>query len=256
MAVSTGFPGFSTRKNRIPIGPQNPMDKSTVVSIYPIDLDERKQTIQPGRFIIPAGTRKQPSILIVGTSTYWVDKDEDNVFEVANSSVQVANSIVLDYRIGIQEASHSDDIGPGLFWIAGCRFNEDGHSADYNKTLKWVMSDFSKRLDAAETGQREWYLRLVNQADSLWAQSNGNPLAISSLMKMAARELEITDKEWLKNYKEAEKQTCKACGFRANPDAILCQNCRFILQPEKYKEISSQFAVMPPANFDPGQLRK
>ena len=39
----------------------NPLDKSTLVSVYPKDINSENVTIQPGKFSIPAGLRPQAS---------------------------------------------------------------------------------------------------------------------------------------------------------------------------------------------------
>ena len=44
------FPGLAQSNRRTIRAPVNPMDKSTVVSILPKHISERKATIQPGIF--------------------------------------------------------------------------------------------------------------------------------------------------------------------------------------------------------------
>jgi hypothetical protein len=97
----------------------NPLDKSTVVSIYPRELVERKPTIQPGIFTIPAGSIEKPTLVVVGPSSWWRDIDiEQPLLEIVNGSVQVANSIVVDYCNGLLGCNMRDTM-PGLFWVPG-----------------------------------------------------------------------------------------------------------------------------------------
>src|SRR3972149_7969365 len=80
----------------------NPMDKGTVVSIYPKNITEIKHTIQPGRFHIPAGSYANPSFLVVGPSSWWRDVGpHEPLLEIPTSAVQIANSIVIDYYNGL-----------------------------------------------------------------------------------------------------------------------------------------------------------
>src|SRR5258708_6443678 len=56
---------------------KNPMDRCTIVSIFPKEINEVKYTIEPGRFHISPGTFENPSVLTVGSSSWWKDIDVD-----------------------------------------------------------------------------------------------------------------------------------------------------------------------------------
>ena len=56
---------------------KNPLDKCTIVSIFPKVIDEDKITIQPGKFHIDKGTLENPAILVIGGSSWWKDFDPD-----------------------------------------------------------------------------------------------------------------------------------------------------------------------------------
>src|SRR5665213_2287644 len=111
----------------------NPMDKSTIISIYPRTVDEIKHTIQPGRFHIDAGSYNKPAILVVGPSSWWKDINEDEpLLEIPNSSIQIADSVVKDYCNGLL-ACNMNDCMPGMFWVPG----------PYN-TIKEFLEDKTK----------------------------------------------------------------------------------------------------------------
>ena len=99
MAVQVGgFPGMSSHLTRTIRAPVNPMDKSTVFSIFPKPIKDTKLTISPGRFELAAGTYDKPSLLIVGPSSWWKHVDENQpILEIPQSSVQIAESIVRDW---------------------------------------------------------------------------------------------------------------------------------------------------------------
>lgn len=208
----------------------NPMDKSTVVSIYPKLIHEFKRTIQPGEFIIDPGSRKNPSVLVVGPSSWWKEiDDEQPILEIPVSSVQIADSIVKDYCNGMLGCDMQDRM-PGLFFIPG----------EYDS--KTIVDKFDKILNLYEAKQRNWYTQLVKMADSLWARSNGNPLAIDDNMRMAAMELNLREKDWMKEFKMAELSRCIACGSMSNPLYPVCPTCKAITDPEKAKNLGIKFA--------------
>lgn len=210
--------------------PVNPLDKSTVVSILPKEIDETKHTIQPGRFIIKPGSYDKPAILIVGSSSWWKELDEGQpMLEIPCSSIQVADSIVKDYCNGIL-ACNMGDIMPGLFYIPG--------AYDIDK----IKKEYKQQLDDALFRQRNWYAELVKLADVLWARSNGNPLTISEDMRLAANELNLTNKEWLRDVQVMELVRCKACGSLKNPAYPICPTCKAIDNPELAKKLGLTFA--------------
>jgi hypothetical protein len=216
MSLVGGFPGILDMRRRTIRGPVNPLDKSTVVSIFPKEIDEVKHTIQPGRFIISPGSYESPAILVVGPSSWWRDIDrEQPLLEIPVSSIQIADSIVKDYCNGYL-ACNMGDCMPGLFYLPG------------EIKVEQLKKEFSNKVDAAQVKQKNWYSLLVKMADALWARSSGNPLAISDDMRLAARELNlITNKDWMKDFTMVNMVRCKACGALKNPEYPICATCRF-----------------------------
>jgi len=229
MSIVGEFPGHSAARRKTIRGPVNPMDKTTIVSIYPSEIDEIKNTISPGRFIIPAGSYDNPSVVVVGPSSWWREIDEEQpLLEIPVSSIQIADSIIKDYCNGILGCNMADAM-PGLFYIPGS-FN-----------ITEVRKSYKHELDAALVRQRNWYSMLVKLADSLWARSNGNPLAISDSMRTAAKELNL-EKDWMKDFRMVETVRCKACGSLLNPMFPVCPTCKAINDPAKAKELGLTFA--------------
>lgn len=228
MSIVGNFPGLTSNwKRRTIRGPINPLDKSTIVSIYPKEVNERKCTLQPGQFVIPAGSVKHPKILVVGPSSWWRDIDEEQpLLEIPVSSIQVADSVVKDYCNGIYACDMAEAM-PGLFYVPGAKVGES-KEVDEKLTLEWVRNEYKSELERAERRQRNWYSALVKMADSLWARSNGNPLAVSDDMRLAARELNITQtKDWMKDFQMVDMVRCKACGSLKNPLYPICAACHF-----------------------------
>lgn len=195
---------------------KNPMDKSTIVSIFPKEIDEVKYTIEPGRFHINPGTYESPSLLVVGSSSWWMDTDIDRPLqEIPVSSVAIANSVINDYCNGLLGCNMGDSM-PGLFFIPG------------EISLSKIKVEYGIRLAEAKIHQDNWYKILVRLADSLWARANGNPLVISDEMRLAARSLNFNDKVWLKDYVTAEMIKCFACGSLKDPNYPVCPSCRAV----------------------------
>jgi hypothetical protein len=207
----------------------NTLDRSSVVSIYPKAISERKPTIEPGIFNIPAGSMKNPQILIVGSSSWWREIDETMPYlEIVNNSIQVARSVVVDYCSGVL-ASDMVNAMPGLFFIKGV------------VTLEELKKSHQPELKEAERKQTNMYKDLIRLGDVGWSRSNGNPLSISDDMRMAATELGL-DKPWNKDSILLERVACKACGTMITSDIIICPNCKVILNVEKFKTLGMEFA--------------
>lgn len=229
MSVVGEFPGRQSLNRRTIRGPVNPLDKTTIVSIFPMEIIETKPTIQPGMFHIPAGSYENPSIVVVGPSSWWREiDDEQPLLEIPVSSVQVADSVIKDYCNGILGCDMAGAM-PGLFLVPGPH------------DISAIRKNYKVELDNALAKQRNWFSALVKLADSLWARSTGNPLAISDSMRIAARELNL-QKDWMKDFKMVEMSRCKACGGILNPMYPVCPTCKAINDPAKAKELGLTFA--------------
>jgi hypothetical protein len=224
------FPGLAQATRRTVRAPVNPMDKSTIVSILPKPINERKLTIQPGFFDLVPGSVEKPAILVVGPSSWWREVDVDQpLLEIAVSSIQIADSVVKDYCNGLL-ACNMADMMPGLFYLPG-EFN-----------VEKVKKEHTPLLNKYAATQKKWFLELVRIADILWSRSNGNPLSISDDARMACRELNITNKPWLGDLQTAELVRCVACGSLRNSQFPICQTCKAIADPERAKQLGITFA--------------
>jgi hypothetical protein len=224
------FPGFAQTNRRTIRAPINPMDKSTVVSILPKAINERKATITPGFFDLKPGTFDNPTLLVVGPASWWREVDENQpLLEIPVSSIQIADSIVRDYANGLLACNMADQM-PGLFYIPG------------ELTVEKLKKEFMPLLLKAQAGQKKWFLELVRIADILWSRSNGNPLSISDDARMACKELNIQNKPWLGDLQTSELVRCIACGSLRNQLFPICQTCKAIADPVRAKELGITFA--------------
>lgn len=214
--VSNTFPGWSAVNKRTVRAPLNPMDRATVVSIYPVALDEVKSTMEPGRYRIDAGTYEKPAVKVVTSASWWREIDSQQpLLEIPVASILVADSIVRDYCNGLLGCDMADKM-PGLFYVPG----------EFNAVS--IIKDYKNLLDKAKQKQDNWYAELVKIADVAYSRTNGNPVAVNELMKMAASSLGIEDRDWMKAYKAVTLTRCFACGTLKNPQFPVCPACRAI----------------------------
>jgi len=109
-------------------------------------------------------------------------------------------------------------------------------------TVDKIKKEKKPELDEANRKQRNWFMFLVKVADAMWARTNGNPLSIIDDSRIAARELNMINKEWLRDIEAVELVRCKACGSLKNPLYPVCANCKAIDDPAKAKELGLVFA--------------
>jgi hypothetical protein len=225
------FPAAAQLNKRKTIrAPINPLDKATIFSIFPKEIVEVKFTIQPGRFVIPAGTFENPSQLIVGPSSWWAEIDHTQpLLEIPTSAPAIADSVVRDYCNSLLGYS-PDNRSPGVFYLAG-----EVSILELKAKHKELMLGIKER-------QKNWFVALIDLADALWARSNGNPMVIADDMKLAARELGLEYKDWLKTYTHAELKKCVACGTMITNAVVVCPNCKVVVDVEQFKKLNLQFA--------------
>jgi hypothetical protein len=201
-----------------------------VVSIFPREIDDYKPTLSPGRFTIPPGSFERPAVLVVTSSSWWKETDIDQpLLEIPTSSIQIADSIIKDFCNGILGCNMGDTM-LGLFFVAG------------DHTWQDIKQNHLSKLIEAQTKQRNWYSLLVKMADTLWSRSGGNPVSIADDMKLAARELNLSDKEWLKDFHNIQRVQCIACGTMINANIIVCPNCKVVLKSDEFKKMGLSFA--------------
>jgi hypothetical protein len=111
----------------------------------------------------------------------------------------------------------SEDAYPGLFYVSG------------ELIVETVKEKYKTELNNAIRKQKNWFNNLVTLADMGWAASNGNPRAINGLMKMAADELGLSDRDWMKSTLDVKKVKCIACGNLRNPEFPICGTCNRVV---------------------------
>lgn len=209
----------------------NPFDKSTIFSIWPKPVYERKITLSPGEFVIPAGSVDNPATLVIGPSSWWREVGEhEPLLEISQPSAVIADSLCKDYMNGMLGCDMIDSM-PGLFWLPG------------DVSVEALRKEHKKHLLEAERKQKNYFQALVKLADAMWARSNGNPLAIYGDSILAAKHLGL-EKEWSSGFAEHAPTIvrCVACGSMRNPLFPICPTCKTVVDHELAKKMNIKFA--------------
>lgn len=222
--MATDF--FGSRKKKVIRSVRNIYDKATIVSIFPQEITEIKATVQPGEFVVPAGSYERPGILVIGPSSYMrnMDAEEMPMMEIPISAVQMAESIIIDYCNGLIGGDSANSM-PGMFFLPG------------ERSLVQILKENRDLLNIARDKQTKWYNELVRIADIDWARSNGNPISVSDQSRLAASELNKKDKPWMQDFKTVELKPCRFCGHLRNDLFPICPNCKQITDTAKAKEL-------------------
>lgn len=210
----------------------NPMDKCTIVSIFPKEINSIKATIRPGTFRIAAAKKDSYSLLVVGPSSWWRNMDEDgNLLEIPCNSKQVADAIINDHINGLYGARGAET-RPGLFVCLG----------EYDlKTIGTYKNSagltFAQLLAIAQKQQKSYFETLVRMADIAWSRTNGNPLSISDDARIAAEYLGIEkSKAWMGDFVAMVKTNCPGCGALYDPNYPICRECKTVVNKKLAEE--------------------
>lgn len=237
MGASTlGFGDF-VQTAKIQRRPKNPMDKCTLVSVYPNSIVDFKHTAFPQKHYIEGAADNDFSITVLeGASWYKMMEEGQPTLEIGIPSSEVARAFVQDFISGLPEYV-PEVASPGLFYCYG--------EYDKKTILKYVSPEgveFKDLLAKARERQKQWFLRIIQMSDKDWARTNGNPRSVGDTARMAAEKLGITGKAWMQDFVAIQKSPCKACGTFIDPIYPVCPNCKTVVNVEKFKELGLQFA--------------
>lgn len=200
------------------------MSKSTLISIVPFPIAEFKPGIYPGFFEISASKNELPEVLVIGESIYHVEIDENRTITVKCPSEDIARSVVDDYITSNLAYSADDNAAPGLFWKPG----------EWN--LSKILDGLKNELQEVKARQRRWFIKLVQLADDDWEKTQQHKF-ISDMQRHACKSLGL-ERPWIIIPKTTEGLTkCVACQSIISVDAVICPNCRCILNKSKYESM-------------------
>jgi len=192
--------------------------ETTVVSLLPFQLEERKPTLIPEWFVVPAAKDGKPGILHVKDCHSNLAMIEGKTFPVTHSAEEISNSIVNDYCSSHLEAS--DDAKPALFWVFGRLSASD------------VLVQHKDKVDEARKKQNIWFMRLVRRADDDWEKTKQHRM-ITDLQRHAATSLGLHNKAWMTPIEPMELVKCPFCMHLIEKEAVICTNCKQVVDKEK-----------------------
>lgn len=198
---------------------------ATIVSLVPFPINEFKPQMDPEYIRIPAAEPNSFVVFHVTDSSFPYYVGEGKSINIPEPAHRFAQAIVDDYRsaqIGLSEGA-----APGIFFLEG-RYTKEMIKKD-EALLSFVL--------VAKQQQIKWFENLVRLADDDWAKTRQHSL-ISDLQRHAARALNIS-RDWLfAPSLDGANIRCKACTSIVPTGAIVCPNCRCVLDEEKAKELS------------------
>lgn len=201
--------------------------KATVISLFPLAINEPKPGLYPGYFNIPAAPLGDISFLVVGDSLYYTETRNDQVLPVRTAYFTVADSIVNDFmscHIGRILSEDPDEAAePGLFWV---------HGAHRNKEI--IKEEFYTEIAVAEKKQNNWLQQLIMIADDTYSRT-GRSSSVSALQRLAAKRLNIA-RPWMIRTGDSSN-SCPFCKAEMPFGAIKCPNCREIVDQVAYRNL-------------------
>lgn len=206
-----------------------PRDVSTVISIVPIAICEKKPGLQPSEFRIPAVEKEgEMQLLVVERCIHAVYLDEARPrLVVPDPSDMVAESIVNDYK----QSMHGYVEGvaePGIAWVYGEFSNDDNGKRQLAAQHRAVIEEMVEK-------QMRWFATLVEFADDDWGRYRRH-IFITPQQRIAAQRLGL-ERDWLLQQEINEAMNrCPFCFQMVDPRAIICSQCKGILDKDRYKK--------------------
>lgn len=199
-------------------------DFSTVFSIVPFDILSFKPGIYPGSFNIPKClNQNEPQSLVVGISRHlMIIGGKKDPIAIDTPSYMIARAIVKDFLDA--QLFTTPEAAPGITFIQG------SVSSEQFRTEHKGLHEQMKAM------QKNWFFNLIRETDTDWKKTHNLRVA-SDQAKFAARFLGL-EKEWTRDEIVAlEWLECPSCLVKNNPKAVVCNNCRCILNQEEYAKL-------------------
>ena len=209
---------------------------STVVSTLPILINETKPGLVPNNFIIEPAKKGEFSKLVVGVSYHFILNNDPKLppHAIPEESHIIANAIVNDLKssfMGTRGTPQADGAipMPGVFWV-------NGEPSDEEIKLK-----HKALLDSAFKNTKAWFQQLVKIADDDWNRFRQRGM-ITDLQRTACTYLGL-EKDWDIGTLLLQSASCWACKSSINPDAIVCPNCKAIINNKEWEKNKDKFMM-------------
>ena len=230
------------------------MGLATVVSCAPFPVVARLINRQPGFVDVkPALTGPQMIVLRDGLSRYYVPEeftplDKTSHIYIPTMGEALAEEVVWSNVVSVPHyepgSTGENGAAPAIFWVPGAMFQPASKEAQ--ASLVWQGTDAEVKggvaqLEKTHPGvlkeyqgrQNNWFGKLVKDADDKWQKYRMN-IVISDIERYAARHLGIK-RDWMVKLEAAELVACPYCTTLISPLAIICPNCREVLNAAEYE---------------------
>lgn len=206
---------------------------ATIVNTLPSEINEIKPGLIPNHFVIPPAVMGSFTSLVINDCyhTMLIPMTEQPPVIINDPAEKVAEAIVNDFMGACMGTEYIPNIYggiaiPGIFWLSG----------NVSDTL--VKTTHKGLLEQAVKNTTAWFQRLVIIADDEWNRSRQRKL-ITDLERLACRSLGL-EKEWNYDIILANSSSCWACKSNIHPEAMICPNCKTVLNQA---ELDKRLAV-------------
>ena len=198
---------------------------ATLVSLFPLEVVEKKPLIPSVYQVAPSRGDDQPEILIVREGIFHVYLDEfRGMMTIKTPAITVAESIVRDFMDSQYMASA--DARPALWHLPG----------EWTIDEILATSEQRNRLVTENRIQLEWFKRLIIVADDEWSKFHQHRM-ITEVQKVAATRLRL-NREWAIEYTPENNIDCPACGILINRKVAVCKECGCIINKDLYNSLT------------------
>jgi len=214
------------------------MAKVTIVSTVPISIKEIKPGLLPQTYKLEKAKKDSFTLLVIGDafelSPIPHSEKMRDFRRTPITAEMVADSVINDYiasATGTTGMPNEDGTlpVPGLFWIPG--------AVDAAE----ILAKHKDKLETAKRSTVAWMKNLVLIADNEWAKNRQSKF-ITKLQRTACNYLNV-EREWNVDDFELKSNLCESCKSPVSKDAMICSNCRFIINPELYNKNKARFAT-------------
>ena len=197
---------------------------ATLVSLFPLEVLEKKPLIPSVYQVAASRADDEPQILIVREGIFHVYLDEyRGMMTIKTPAITVAESIVRDFMDSQYMAEEA--ARPALFSLPG----------EWTVDELTMNPDQRARIQSEVRKQYEWFKRLILIADDEWAKFHQHRM-ITEVQKVAATRLRL-NREWAVEYTPENNIDCPACGVLINRKVAVCKDCGCIINAELYDSL-------------------
>jgi hypothetical protein len=98
-------------------------------------------------------------------------------------------------------------------------------------------------LKTAVATLHDFYNFLVLEAKLAFEEGKEKAaMTITDRHRVAAQKLKLDNEPWMTRQIVTGRQVCPACGTPSGENVVLCPNCKFVLNEEKYNALKGRFA--------------